>query len=132
MPLARIAAVVALLVVAGCGTASTSRDSWLYTGPDRSLDRPSGIIPPALRLEIDAERRDHPSAPLSDGLQARLIEEYVVWQARVLAALNRDRDACVAATGDSGERHFWSGYAPSFLSCMSARGWARPTGTSPL
>ena len=125
-------ALLASALVAGCGTASTSRNAWLYTGSDRTLDMPSRPIPPELRKEIADERRTDPTAELSGGLQARLLWDHVTWQSRIHAAIDRDRSACVALTGDSGEQHFWTGYDPAFLDCMKTRGWSRPTGSDPL
>ena len=111
----------------GCGTASTSRDHWAYVGDDPTLRSPPTMLPSRVHA-INEEMRGQPP----EVVQRRLAGDFVNWQQRVVTTIHDARDTCVRATGDSGERHSWSGYDEAFLACMGARGWTRPTGSDPL
>ena len=128
--LALCAIVPALL--AGCGTASTSEYSWLYVGTDESLKSSPTDRALALRYKLARERGEKPIKPPSVAEYAAMQTDYEIWRRELLATIDQDRATCARKTGDSGKRHFWTGYDPAFLACMSERGWTRPTGSDPL
>jgi hypothetical protein len=105
------------MCISGCGTTSTSRNNWAYVGADAALEFPR---PPAPTKNDTAEIRLQRYVELLDAQHRRLLE-----------ALENARNSCIHETGDSGSRHFWTGYDKAFLACMSARGWSRGP-TNPL
>jgi len=65
-------------------------------------------------------------------LGVEVLQDFGAWQSKVLAAMEEAKVVCRRETGDSGERHFWTGYDTAFLACMNVQGWSRPRGTDPL
>ncbi len=108
----RLAAIL-LLACAGlsaCGTASTSRESWAYTGRDAALRQPA---PPSIGELASA----------AWALEAQ--RQLDAWQQKTQAAIDSDKDACGRETGQGGALGAWTGYGDAFLACMKGRGWIR-------
>jgi hypothetical protein len=83
------------IIVAGCGTATTSPENWAYSGADRSLRSP----PPIPRDNLSTE-----------AWQLRIQQSLETWQRQRAEALEVAKNACAGAV---------------FMACMKAKGWSR-------
>ena len=99
---------LAAACMAGCGTASTGKESWAYVGKD-----------PVLRSPPTGRVGDS-----SDAVWRREAEERMaLWQRIRQEATDRAKEACARETGESLTPNIWTGYGAAFMTCMKARDW---------
>jgi hypothetical protein len=100
----------AAMCVYGCGTASTGKDNWAYTGPDAKLKSPPRISKENLTPEA---------------LQQRFRENLEAWEQERRNVFEAVKDTRARETGDGRTPGYWRGYSDAFMACMKAQGWIR-------
>jgi hypothetical protein len=101
---------LAATCLVGCGTATTSKDNWAYTGSDAALR-----LPPPMRIGDSSDPAWR--------LEAQ--EKMAAWQQKRQAAAEAEKSTCARETGQSEASSLWTGYTETFMACMKARGWTK-------